>query len=151
MHSRFLALALSLAGAAAAAQATDPLKSPECGTALATLQAARSRGSSDTESLRRQAATTCLGSPNPPTRPARVVQAPIVVPPPTIEAPTRRPLPPIPAPPPPAVQVERPPTISSCDAAGCWVTQGSRLQHVTPNLMGPAGLCALAPGAAGCP
>jgi len=51
----------------------------------------------------------------------------------------------------PPLAIERAPTISSCDPAGCWVNAGNRLRHVTPNLMAPGGLCALAPGAAGCP
>ena len=152
MTGRSILLALLLAAAPLArAQPADPLKSPECGSALAQLQAARSGGQGDVESVRRQAAAACLGGLAAPSRPARVVQAPIRVPPPMIEAPARRPLPAIPAPPPAPVATEHAPTISSCDPAGCWVTQGNRLQHVTPNLMGPAGLCGVAPGAAGCP
>jgi hypothetical protein len=129
------------------AQAADPLKSPECGAAIEQLQAARTGTAAQAEAARKHAATTCLGAPDPPRRPGRVLQAPIVVPRTAFEP---KPLPRL-TPPRPALEIDRPATISSCDATGCWLNQGNRLQHVTPNMMGPSGLCGLAPGAAGCP
>ncbi|MBC5764274.1 hypothetical protein [Ramlibacter albus] len=141
---------LSLLAFASIANAQDPLKSPECTAALAQLESARAANSPNVETVRRAASNACFGVPAASARPSRSVQAPIRVPPPVIEVKPRAPLPPIPTLPPP-VPIERGPTISSCDAAGCWVNNGNRLQHVTPNLMAPYGLCGIAPGAAGCP
>jgi hypothetical protein len=135
---------------AAHAQPVDPLKTPECGRAIATLQSARASGAA-TEGLRHEAARICLGSGAPPQRPARVLQQPVTVPPPQLEAAPRASLPRPPSALPAPVQIDRPATVSGCDPGGCWVDDGVRLQRVAPNLMAPGGLCAQAPGAAGCP
>jgi hypothetical protein len=121
----------------------DPLKSAACGEALARLQAARQQEAvaGTVEALRSAAANACLGSATPATRPGRVLQAPIVVPPPQIEVPAQAaPLPPsLPAPPPVAIQ--RPPSPAVCDAGGCWSSDGTHLQMLPPTLIGPRGLC----------
>lgn len=154
MHMARLALSLLLLAAAWPATAqVDPLKSPACGAALASLQAARSgsAGAGRVESLRSEAATVCLGAGSVPTRPSRVLQAPISVPPPQIE-PTPLP-PPLAAPrlPPPPVAFDRPATPALCDPGGCWTNDGTHLRQVPPNLAGPRGLCSTQAGVVYCP
>jgi hypothetical protein len=144
---------LALAAGVACAQG-DPLKSTACGDAIGQLQAARAdKGASGAriESLRAAASTTCLGAPNPPVRPGRVLQAPVVVPPPRIDVPVRAaPLPPL-APLPPPVAIDRPPQPAVCDAGGCWANDGTHLQHVPPTLTSPGGVCSLQGGLVYCP
>jgi hypothetical protein len=133
----------------------DPLKSAACGSALAQLQAARQQGSGagTVEALRSAAANTCLGSAAPPTRPGRVLQAPVVVPPPQIEVPAQAaPLQvPLPLPAPPPVAIRRPPAPALCDAGGCWTSDGTHLQQLPPGLFGPRGLCTQQGGQLYCP
>jgi hypothetical protein len=144
-------LALLAAAATVRAQETDPLKSPACGAALATLQAARQGGGSNVDALRSAAAGSCLGSSTVPTRPSRVLQAPVVVPAPQIELPAQAvPMPPAVLPPPP-VAIQRPPLPATCDAGGCWSNDGTHLRHVPPNLAGPGGLCTQLGGLVYCP
>jgi hypothetical protein len=153
MRLRALSFALLFWAAAGAvrAQASDPLKTPECAQALEQLQEARAanpRGAA-VERLRHAAARTCLGTGDPPARPGRVVQAPLAIPPPRVELLPRAAAPAVP---PPATAIGRPPVITSCDPAGCWMDNGgTHLQRVPPVLMAPGGLCSQAPGAAGCP
>ncbi|MEJ5988822.1 hypothetical protein WG902_02395 [Ramlibacter sp. PS3R-8] len=134
---------LACIAAAAAAQADDPLKSPACAQAIASLQSARNAGAETIaiEERRSAAAAICLGSAAPPQRPGRVMQPPVAVPPPQIDLPVPvAPLPPlVPAPPP--VAIGRPPAPALCDAGGCWSSDGTHLRHVGPNLIGPNGLC----------
>ncbi|MBC5783579.1 hypothetical protein H8N03_11540 [Ramlibacter sp. USB13] len=155
MHAFLPACALLLLAAAQPVRAQeDPLKSPACGAALASLQAARSQGeaAARVETLRSAAASTCLGSGTVPTRLSRVVQAPVVVPPPQVEVtPTAPPSLPAPTPLPPPVAIERLPLPSTCDATGCWTNDGTHLRHVPPNLMGPGGLCSQLGGMVYCP
>ena len=150
LRSLWISLACAAAWAADA-QGVDPLKTPECGRAIESLQAARVGNAAGIEPLRREAARICLGAGSLPTRPARVMQRPVTVPPPQIDPVARAALPRPPEGFPAAVQIDRPATASSCDPGGCWVNDGVRLQRVAPNLMAPSGLCATAPGAAGCP
>jgi hypothetical protein len=151
---RFLpVLLLALAPALVPAQESDPLKSAACGDALAALQAARGGDATDpaAQGLRASAARTCLGGSGVPGRPARVVQAPVVVPPPVIEPPAW-PLPMAqPAPIPPPVAIGRPPTPTQCDVGGCWSNDGQHLRHVGPDLVGPNGLCSQQGGLVYCP
>lgn len=147
-------LLLALAGVLPVrAQQDDPLKSAACGTALADLQAARTggAGAGQVEALRSTAAGVCLGSATLPTRPARVVQPPVVVPPPQVEVPQRvAPLPP-PVLPPPPVAIERAPLPAQCGPGGCWTDDGSHLRHVPPSLVAPGGLCIQQGGGVYCP
>ena len=128
----------------------DPLKSADCGSALATLQAARPGGVKGV-GAGVAAASACLGSSAIPLRPSRVLQAPVAVPPAQIEVPAR--VAPLPAPslPPPPVAIDRPPSPATCDAGGCWSNDGTHLRHVPPNLVGPAGLCTQQGGLVYCP
>lgn len=135
------------------AQNGDPLKSPGCGAALATLQSARQSGATAqrVEALRSAASQACLGTAAVPTRPARIAQPPVVVPPPQIEVPERAARPPAPSLPPPPVAIARPATPVTCDAGGCWTSDGTHLRHVPPNLAGPTGLCTQHGGLVYCP
>lgn len=143
-------LALCAAALPLHAQDADPLKSTACGTALAQLQAARQGDGGNVAALRSAAAGACLGSAAPPTRPSRILQAPVAVPPPQIELPPR--VAPLPAPvlPPPPVAIERAPLPATCDAGGCWSNGGTHLRHVPP-LAVPGGACTQQGTAVYCP
>jgi hypothetical protein len=136
------------------AQAGDPLKSAACATALATLQAGRQTAANAhrLEALRSSAAEACLGAAAIPTRPSRVLRPPVVVPPPQIDVPqggvhahesVQAPAPP--------VAIGRPALPATCDAGGCWTSDGTHLRHVPPNGVGPSGLCTQQGGLVYCP
>lgn len=154
MHALKTACALLLAAAALPVLAQDPLKSPACGAAVASLEAARAGGAeaARVEVLRAAAASTCLGMANAPTRPGRLAQPPLVVPPPRITpAPDSVvPLPALSLPPPP-VAIERPPTPAVCDPGGCWTNDGTHLRQLPPSQIGPRGLCTQHGGLVYCP
>ena len=164
----FLLVAASTAAHAAAVEPpapADPLQSAECRRALAALQAEEATAAQTTPawngaaadrhsaapspayaSARRQAAVACLASrADPPPQPQRLAQPPVMVAPLTAVRPMQAPLPssrqaPASALPTPA---EPPHFVLSCDAAGCWANDGSRLNRVGPNLWGSRGACAL--------
>ena len=146
---------LLLAGSPLRAQEGDPLKSPACGAALAQLQAARGSGHASSqvvEGLRGAAATACLGNPDPPARPGRVLQAPVHVLPPQIDVPQH--VAPLSAPvlPPPPVAIGRPASPALCDGGGCWANDGTHLRQVPPlTQVGPRGLCTQQAGQLLCP
>lgn len=52
---------------------------------------------------------------------------------------------------PPAVQPPPPRSLTTCDANGCWTSDGLRLQRVGPQLLGPRGFCSTAGTAVQCP
>jgi hypothetical protein len=154
LRSLLLATACTLAHTGFAAQEDDPLKSAACGEAIAQLDTARAQGGDAARlvPLRQRAATICFGAAQPPGRSARVLQAPVVVPPPVIN-PATPPAPSLPrlAPLPPPVVVERAPMPAHCDAAGCWAQDGPRLRHVPPGLGLPGAACAQHGGVVYCP
>lgn len=133
MRALALAFAVLLLPAAAGA---DPLKSPACSDAIARLDAAR--GSETAGQRRQEAVRTCLGgdAPSEP-RANRWAVEPIRVPAPVIVPPQMPPAALAPRPLPPPVAIERPATITSCDAHGCWASDGARLQRIGPGLGGP--------------
>ncbi len=45
----------------------------------------------------------------------------------------------------------RPAAITSCDATGCWDSNGTRLNQLGPQLIGPKGPCTVVAGMATCP
>jgi len=51
-----------------------------------------------------------------------------------------RPLPPT-TPVVPLQQIAPPPVLTSCDAGGCWSSDGTRLNRAGQNLVGPGGVC----------
>jgi hypothetical protein len=149
MH--FIVLAVAAGGSLA--QSADPLKSSECTQALEALQAQETamiaaqrknageqvEPSATLETLRRQAAHACLGSrPDAPPRVERLARPPIAVAP---VAPRAAVAPPVPAAAMPPIHVPQLKTITICDPAGCWASDGTRLNRVGPILVGPLGLC----------
>jgi hypothetical protein len=135
-----------------AAVGADPLKSGECGQSLAALEAARAdRGAgARLEALRQQATQACLGGSGEARRPSPVAQPPIVVPPPIVAVPAPAEAP-RPAPPPSPVAIQRPPVLTSCDAGGCWDSNGGRLNRAGPTLIGPGGACVVTGQVVHCP
>jgi len=158
-----LGVALSAATVAAAdpaPSADDPLQSAACRKALDALQAQEAAVSGAPQAsatgqrgevpgpayaaARRQAAIACLASrADPPPQPQRLAQPPVVVAPLTGARPLQPLVPPagrLPsgAPPPTA---EPPHFVLSCDSAGCWANDGTRLNRVGPNLWGSRGAC----------
>lgn len=157
-----LALLATLTAGAGMAQGGDPLDSAACRQALDALRvqedqarvSAADRDRRETaarlEPLRRAAARACLGARgDPPALPQRLAQPPVDVP--------RVPLPraTVPAPAAPPAPVARPPAppvvVTTCDAAGCWASDGSRLQRFGTNLMGPRGVCSVQGVVLSCP
>lgn len=155
------ALTLLITGAVqmATAQATDPLQGAACREALAALDAQERRAASAPAAgaakaalldARRRAASACLAlRDDVPAPRSRMAQPPLAVPP-TPALP--RALPPaVPAPPRAVPSVPPPLTITGCDATGCWSSDGTRLQRVGPELLGPRGFCTTTAGVLNCP
>jgi hypothetical protein len=154
---RHFAAALLVMAAAPLAQSADPLHSKECAVARAELDAAldeaaaaRQPRSRRLAAARSAAADACLG---PSSGKAERSGAPDVVR--SVPAPA---MPAAPITPPPAVvtvapplSVPRPATITACDPAGCWDSEGRRLNQVGPQFIGPRGPCILLGGAVSCP
>jgi len=173
MSRAALLFALVLASAAAQAQAArgegDPLQAPECRQALAALQEQEAAAASAPganvrpqrgevraidprlDAARRRAARSCLASRADPPVAGRLAQPPIPVPP---IAAVR---PPLPSTAPGVALPARPPgpaplvSITSCDAAGCWASDGSRLNRVGPTLWGSHGACSVQGSVVQCP
>ncbi len=159
MHRLAIAIALAvLACAQSQAQpgVADLMKTPQCLQAREDLDAALATGGPPARlaAAREQAGLKCLGEKPPPLPEGRFV------PPPEPLAPLRlRPAPalaPAPAtapiaPPPRPLAIPRPPVITSCDAAGCWDSDGTRYHQQGPVLLGPRGVCTVQAGLLNCP
>jgi hypothetical protein len=140
-------LLAALSGGPGLAQERGLLDTPACQRAMAALDAREAAAAKDRsargalDTARRQAATACLGGRDRATpTPARAAQA-ITVPPAAQSAALPRPSA-VPAPAATATPLPRPAAplaVTACDATGCWASDGSRLQRVGPNLLGPAG------------
>jgi hypothetical protein len=154
------AAGLLLGAGQALAQPADPLQSPACKQALAALQAAEeklpAKQGDGAESARRNllpwqqaAARACLGAAADPERPpgaARLVLPNPVLPTrPALTVPAQRAMPP-PAPRPAPLL-----SITSCDALGCWASDGTRLQRLGGALLGPQGFCSAHGTVLNCP
>ncbi|NML18582.1 hypothetical protein [Azohydromonas caseinilytica] len=168
MRRIVFALPWLLAAGATPAQEGNALHAAECRGALAALQAQESSalaGPRPDEAAQRaalvrlnaardRAARACLqGRPDQPALPGRLAQPPLSVPPPVALTPQPAPLPPpptgIPVPPP---RPAPPSAITSCDVAGCWANDGTRLQRIGPNqLLGPRGFCTASGALLNCP
>jgi hypothetical protein len=175
--SCLLAVAAVLSPPAAAEQQGDPLKSPACRAAVDALQVreAEARAERFTESpadrvrqrdatarlqaARKQAAQACLRGSGDPPPPASVAPPPVAVPPIDITAPPR---PPLPLPGAPAASApaaaaaapprpQPPPIVTSCDAAGCWTSDGKWLPRAGQTLIGPRGPCTVQGVLLNCP
>ena len=44
-----------------------------------------------------------------------------------------------------------PPVVTTCDSAGCWDSNGHRLNNLGPMLVGPRGACTVVAGTVQCP
>jgi hypothetical protein len=139
-----------------AAQDADRMHSTECRQALDALRVREAAAASAPDqrallpALQRRAAVVCLGGPGSKEAvPQRLAEPAVRVAPVTLPLtprPTVKPLPTaVPRPAPPT-------TVTSCDATGCWASDGSRLQRAGPNgLIGPRGLCTQAGPILNCP
>jgi hypothetical protein len=171
-----LVVAIVLTSAAAVAQPGDPLKSTACREAITALQghesearaarsaqppADRARQRDAIERLRaarKRAAQVCLRGSGDPPPPSSVAPPPVAVPPVAITPPAQPPLPPasapaaaaVPAPAPPP-RPQPPPIVTSCDAAGCWTSDGKWLPRAGPTLLGPRGPCTVQGVLLNCP
>jgi hypothetical protein len=165
MRTAVFVLAATLTGGGSAALAGDPLQAPACRQALQELQrqegealaraapaASAPRANPALLAAQRKAARACLQGRDdtPPPSPQRLAQPPLAVTPLRIDpsaAPVMRsatePL--QSASPPPPV------SITSCDAAGCWASDGTRLQRVGAQLIGPRGVCRTVGTLVSCP
>jgi hypothetical protein len=157
------------ASMAMAAEPIDPLKSPACEQALQRLQRQEAQAASApqahapdelrplrpdfrVQALRREAARVCLGSRLDVQQPPPPQRQPL---PPTSVAPVAPPVSVLLTPqPPPPVATPRsaaPTVITTCDPTGCWASDGSRLNRLGPNLLGPRGLCTVQGNLLQCP
>ena len=173
MRLQLIALVAVLSASAIAAPSTDRLHSADCVGAISALHdvelavtasAKSSNGTSAADSLdlaklaelKRAAARTCLGGDGTPSPgPQHVRQQPISVAPvapvavsPNLSAPR---LPALTSSPLPPVSVVPLKSIATCDTVGCWASDGTRLQKVGPNLLGPKGFCTVQGTVLNCP
>jgi hypothetical protein len=150
----FILAALALAAATTAA-ADDRLDSPECRAARAELERQieepQARRGERLERAQRRAADVCLGQASGAARQrSGAPEPPVTVPPPVISTPRAAAPAEIVAPRPP-VQIPRPTVITTCDNAGCWDSEGRRLNQTGPLLIGPKGPCTVQAGLVTCP
>ncbi len=164
MHGHRFVLLLSAALAAGPGMAQgggDPLDSAACRRALDALRTQedqapagatgpeRRQTAARLEPLRRAAARACLGGRGDPPSAQRPAQPPaevprIALPGAAVPAPA--------APPPPVARPPAPPVVvTTCDAAGCWASDGSRLQRFGTQFMGPRGPCSVQGVVLNCP
>jgi hypothetical protein len=154
-----LLLAAAAATAASAAQTpeADPLSSRECAAARDELERALAESAALRQShperlsrARQQAARSCLGRDHSERQRSGAPYPAVVIPPAASSARAVQPSAPAiaPEPPPP---VPRAATITVCDPAGCWDSEGRRLNNMGPLLVGPRGLCTLQGGLLNCP
>jgi len=157
----FRAIALAAAfGAQVYAANTDPLHSPECANARETLEAALAEPAQTHRDhperlarARKQVADLCLGRMSGHPQRAGAPEPPIAVPAPApfIELPrTAQARPPVTLPV-PVPAAPRAAAITACDPAGCWDSNGQRLNNMGPLLLGPRGACVPLAGQATCP
>lgn len=142
--SRVAALLLATLPALAHAQG-DPLASPECEAARTELDHAlnglvneHATPRDRLAAARARAAKACLGGDERGRKRAGAPEPPLRVAPPVITDGTQ--LPKLEQAPPPLV-IPRPTIVTTCDASGCWDSEGRRLNNAGPVLMGPRGLC----------
>lgn len=151
---RLIAVLLLASPLAGQAQQRDSLSSGECVAARAELEAALADDASNPQPraqrlamARKHTALACLGPSSGRAQRSGAPEPAQVVPPPVIAAPPVRPS----AAPLPQLEIPRPTAITTCDPAGCWDSDGKRLNQVGPLLMGPSGLCSVHGGMVTCP
>jgi hypothetical protein len=153
-------LLAAIAGTCAWAQApaVDPLSSIECLAARDELDKALSDRAPSREArakrlaqARQRTAAVCLGRDSGTRERTGAPQPAQVVPPAAVTVPPRPPPMPTVAAPRPPVSTPRAAAITTCDPAGCWDSEGRRLNNAGPLLMGPRGLCTMQGGLLNCP
>ena len=173
MRIQLIAIGAALATSAIAAPSTEGVHSAGCVSAMSAIHdvedamaasaksgkgatGADSRTSAKLAELKRVAARTCLGGDGTlKPMPQHLGQQPISVAPvapatvPPIPSGTRLPVQTSPSPPPVSAAPLK--SIASCDSVGCWASDGSRLQKVGPNLLGPKGFCTVQGSILNCP
>jgi hypothetical protein len=157
---RFLVIPILLLVGRLAHAEGDPIDSKDCANAQAQLDQAIAQAptshdgpSASLKAAREAALRACLGKPAQGAQRSGAPEPAIAVPSMGLGAPPSRPAAPAPSPsPPPALAIPRPSTITTCDPAGCWDSQGSRLNRYSPGvLIGPQGQCSLQGGVVRCP
>jgi hypothetical protein len=159
--TRILATLLFAAAASTALSAPapdpDPLSSSECAAAREELDQAIGEPAPNRRAqperlarARRQAALACLGPQSGSRERSGAPQPAQAVPPAVIGVRPAQPPPAIAAPQPP-LAIPRAAVITTCDPAGCWDSEGRRLNNMGPLLMGPRGLCTIQGGVLNCP
>ena len=155
LAATLLCIAISTA---ALGQHADPLQSHQCRAARAELESALDEAATAHNprahrlaAARKAAGDVCLGTATAGAQRSGAPEPPRIVPPPLTFIAPRPGLPPVADLPRPPVQIARPATITACDPAGCWDTEGRRLNQMGPSLMGPKGICSLQAGVVVCP
>lgn len=146
------------AALAANAQPANRMASPECRAARDQLEAAlddpglgRAERAQHLAIARKKVLALCLGPAIAQPQRSGAPEPVIAVPAPIISIPPAHAAVPATTPSLPPVAVPRPAFITTCDAAGCWDSEGRRLNNLGPMLVGPRGLCNLQGGIANCP
>lgn len=159
MYRLFSALLIAAGSASLPAQTAepDPMNSRSCVLAREALEQAIGEPAANREvhaarlaRARQQAATACLGRDSSSRERSGAPQPPQIVAPAPAAVPQPRQLP-APAAPAAPLAIPRAATITACDPAGCWDSEGRRLNNVGPLLVGPRGLCTLQGGVLNCP
>jgi hypothetical protein len=156
-----LVLALLIAAGAwlaADAQPADRMDSSECRIARDQLEAAlddpslgRAERAQHLAVARKQVLTICLGPASAQHQRSGAPEPVIAVPAPIISLPPAHSSVPAITTPAPPVAVPRAAVITTCDPAGCWDSEGHRLNNLGPMLVGPRGPCIVQGGIANCP
>jgi hypothetical protein len=158
MHRLLLTLVAGAAALCAQGQSVDPLRSGECAAARDVLEHALDDASAKRPgargrlaAARKDAVAACLGRESGNPMRSGAPEPPIVVPAPVIEAAPVAMQAPALAPPPAPPVIQRPAVVTACDAAGCWDSEGRRLNKLGAMLVGPRGTCRLMAGVVQCP
>jgi hypothetical protein len=159
MHARIKVLAIAAALTAhGVATPLDQLRSAECVAARAALDAVldeptqtRRDGRERLALARKQAAEQCLGRMSGRAQRSGAPEPPVAVPAPIIEVPRAAQARPPVTLPQPATPAARTAAITACDPAGCWDSNGQRLNSAGALLLGPRGVCVLQAGQVTCP
>lgn len=149
-----LVFLLLLTSAGTLAQERGAPGSLSCQRALDALAAREAAAATNRSALgalevaRREAAVACLGGRDASaSAPPRAAQPAVTTTLPLRPSAAGVPLPAPAAVPPPLPRPAAPLTVTACDPTGCWASDGSRLQRVGPNLLGPNGQACSTSGA----
>jgi hypothetical protein len=151
-------LACAACAMAVHAQASDPLHSQECAAARSALDdalndavAQRDGARARLAQARKNAGLACLGRSQGNAQRSGAPEPAQAMPLSRMAAAPPEPPPVVVSPPSPPLVIPRAATVTACDPAGCWDSEGRRLNNVGPLLMGPHGFCSVQGGAVQCP